>query len=363
MMRVAIFHDYFGAIGGGERTALTLARAFDATVYTTDISRPSIDRIGYRDIRLVSLGSLIQRVPLKQMHAFAKFMAAAGAADADVYILSGNWAAAAARRHHPNVMYCYTPPRGFYDLREEILRRQKNAAARALFRSWSTLHGAADQLAWTNVDAVVAISENVRRRIRRYYRREARVIYPPTDVSRYRSEGIGDFWLSVNRLYPEKRLELQFEVFRRLPNERLVVVGGYSMGDHADRYVGRLRPPPNVELRGEVPEDELVRLYGQCRGLICTAMDEDFGLTPVEAMASGKIVLATDEGGFRETIAPGETGWLLPPEPEAFATKIRELGEDDLAAHADACRERARRFDVRPFLDQMRIVLEEAIAG
>jgi len=349
MMRVAIFHDYFGAIGGGERTALTLGRAFNATVYTTDIHRPSIDRIGYPDVRLVSLGHLIPRVPLKQMHAFGKFMAAG--ADADVYILSGNWATSAAWRHHPNVIYCYTPIRVFYDLREEILRRQRTAVARAFVRSWSALHGAADQFAWRGVDAVVAISENVRRRIRRYHHREARVIYPPTDVSRYRSEGIGDFWLSVNRLYPEKRIELQFEVFRRLPNERLVVVGGYSLGDHADKYVDRLRPPPNVELRGEVPEDELVRLYGRCRGLLCTAMDEDFGLTPVEAMASGKIVLAADEGGFRETIAPGETGWLLPPEPEAFATKIRQLGEDDLAAHADACRERAR------------TVLEEAVAG
>jgi glycosyltransferase involved in cell wall biosynthesis len=167
----------------------------------------------------------------------------------------------------------------------------------------------------------------------------------------------------VNRLYPEKRLELQFEAFRRLPKERLLVVGGYSLGDHADRYVAQLRPPPNVEFRGEVPEDELVRLYGRCRGLICTAMDEDFGLTPVEAMASGKVVLATDEGGFRETVEPEVTGWLLPPEPEAFAAKIQELGANDLASHADACRQRAKRFDVRLFLEKMRTELEEAVAG
>ena len=100
-MRVAIFHDYFGAIGGGERTALTLARAWNATVYTTEIHRPSIERLGFGDVKVESLGDLVPRAPLRQIHASLRF--AAARVDADAFVLSGNWAVYAARRHHPNV--------------------------------------------------------------------------------------------------------------------------------------------------------------------------------------------------------------------------------------------------------------------
>ena len=359
-MRIAIFHDFFGAIGGGERTALTLALAWNATVYTTEVNRASIRRLGFDDVRLISLGRVAQTAPLKQILASYRF--ALAHADADAYVLSGNWATYAARGHHPNVMYCYTPVRAFYDTRESILRRQPSAVPRGLVRAWIALHRAADRLAWMHVDEVVAISENTRRRIRLYMGRESRVVYPPTEVSRYRFEALDDFWLSVNRLYPEKRVDLQFDVFRRLPRERLVVVGGYAEGDHARAYAARLRPPPNVELLGEVDESELVRLYARCRGLVCTSMDEDFGLTPVEAMAAGKVVLAVDEGGFRETIVPGETGWLLPADPGAFASKIAALRNEDLATRAETCRRQALRFDVRVFIDRMRTILEEAVA-
>jgi len=360
-MRIAIFHDFFGAIGGGERTALTLARAWNAPVYTTEVNRASIQRLGFNDVRLISLGRVAPTAPLKQILASYRF--ALAHADADVYVLSGNWASYAARGHHPNVMYCYTPVRAFYDTRESILRRQPGAVPRGLVRAWTALHRAADRLAWTHVDEVVAISENTRRRIRLYMGRESRVVYPPTEVSRYRFEALDDFWLSVNRLYPEKRLDLQFEVFRRLPRERLVVVGGYAEGDHARDYAARLRPPPNVELLGEVDESELLRLYARCRGLVCTAMDEDFGLTPVEAMAAGKVVLAVDEGGFRESVLPGETGFLLHPDAAAFAETIASLSTDDLAGRAEACRRRAEMFDVSRFLDGMRDVLQGAIEG
>ena len=105
----------------------------------------------------------------------------------------------------------------------------------------------------------------------------------------------------MNRIYPEKRIDLQFEVFRKLPEERLVIIGGYAEGDHAAKYYEKLikNIPSNVEMRGAVTEEELIDLYARCKGLICTALDEDFGLTPVEAMASGKPVVAVNEGGLQ----------------------------------------------------------------
>lgn len=361
-MRVAIFHDFFPFIGGGERLVLTLARAWGATVYTTQAHAESIQRLGFGDVRVVSLGSLVPRAVLKEIHASLRF--AKARVDADAYVVSGHWAIHAARHHHPNVLYSYTPIRLFYDMRGTVLGRQQTPMHWAIARAWLDLHGAADRLAWTQVDGVAAVSDRIRRRILQDLGRESRVVYPPTDVSRFRFEAIDDFWLSVNRLYPDKRLEIQFEAFRRLPREKLVVVGGYShyRSDRAWKYAERLDPPPNVEMRGEVSEAELIQLYARCRGLVCTARDEDFGMTPVEAMASGKSVLAVDDGGYRESVVAGVTGFLLPPDPRAFASTISTLTTGDLESRVEACQERARRFDVGHFLRGMEEALQDAAA-
>jgi glycosyltransferase involved in cell wall biosynthesis len=163
----------------------------------------------------------------------------------------------------------------------------------------------------------------------------------------------------VSRLYPEKRIELQLDIFRRLPRERLILVGGYSRGDRAERYVASLNPPPNVTVLGEVTEEKLLDLYARCRGFLTTAVDEDFGITPVEANAAGKCVLATNEGGYRETIADGETGFLCSPDPEAFAGRIASLDDDTLHSMRGACEARAKLFDESAFLERMRKALTD----
>ncbi len=167
----------------------------------------------------------------------------------------------------------------------------------------------------------------------------------------------------MNRLYPEKRIHLQFDVFRRLPEERLVVAGGWARGDHSAPYVKTLHPPDNVHLLGEVSEDALADLYAKCRGLIATAVDEDFGLTPVEAMAAGKAVLATDEGGYQETVLDGKTGWLLPDDSEAFVEKIQSLDDETLLAMRSQCEERAKLFDEERFVTRMGEIFADVAAN
>jgi glycosyltransferase involved in cell wall biosynthesis len=94
--------------------------------------------------------------------------------------------------------------------------------------------------------------------------------------------------------------------------------------------------------------------------LVATAQDEDFGLAPVEAMASGKAVVAVDEGGFRESVIPGRTGWLVPPTPEAIATAIGDAAKTDLEAMRPECEARARDFDISIFVNRMKGLLAEA---
>jgi glycosyltransferase involved in cell wall biosynthesis len=98
-------------------------------------------------------------------------------------------------------------------------------------------------------------------------------------------------------------------------------------------------------------------LYATCRGLITTAVDEDFGITPVEAMAAGKCVLATDEGGYRETVVDGRTGFLLPADANLFVRKIQELDVSTLRSMRGACISRAQAFDESVFLHKMRALL------
>jgi len=357
-MQIAVFYDYLQTVGGGERVALALAKGLGADIITTEYDERLPERAGFPGVRVTSLGDIMLQPPLKQIHASWKFTRARFD-DYDFYFLIGNWAHYASRRHHPNLYYCLTPTRSFYDQRSAMLARLQ-APNRWVARLWSSYHARFERRSIQHCDAVVAISDTVRRRVQRYYGRDARVIYPPVATRKHRFVELGDFWLSVSRMYPEKRIELQLDIFRRLPNEKLVIVGGYSAGDLAERYLARLKPTPNVTLLGEIPEDRLLDLYARCRGFLTTAVDEDFGITPVEAMAAGKCVLATDEGGYRETVVQGRTGFLLPPDAEAFAMKIREVDDSTLLSMKNVCMARASSFDESVFLERMRSLIFQA---
>jgi glycosyltransferase involved in cell wall biosynthesis len=357
-LKAAIFLDYIGAIGGGERVALMLARALSADIITTDVSLEAVQKLGYGDVRIRSLGKTVKLPPFKQISASLLFAACDFSQEYDFFIFSGNWSHYAARKHHPNLWYCYTPVRAFYDLKKSMISRQPNAAMRILAASWIRAHSWFDQRSVQNLDQVVAISETVRRRIEDFHGRSSQVIYPPVDTKRFRFKEYGDFWLSVNRIYPEKRIDLQFEVFRNLPEERLVVVGGYAEGDHAAKYNETLVKsiPSNVEMRGAVSEVELMELYEMCKGLICTAVDEDFGLTPLEAMASGKPVVAVNEGGFKETVVQGKTGLLVEANCDELVRAITEISKDP-PQYKEACQRRAADFDTNIFLEKIRKIM------
>lgn len=354
-MKVAVLHDFLDAAGGAERLALLLARHFDADFVTTNPDPKVAETLGFRDVRVVSLGQVPRGTPWRHLGASRAF-ARARLPGYDRYIFSGNWSVFAAKRHHPNLWYCNTPTRFFYDRREAMLARL-SLPGRLPARVWTRAHSWLERRAVAHVDRIVANSHNIEARVRKYYGRASEIVYPPLETSRYRFERVGDFWLSVTRLYPEKRIDLELDIFRHLPEAKLTLVGGTAPGDRSDEYVKSLHPPPNVTFLGRLPEDELLGLYARCRGLVVTAAEEDFGLTPLEAMASGKCVVATDEGGYRETILPRTTGFLLPPRTEAFVDTIRGLDDATLEGMRAACQDRARAFDAAAFFQKMDDIL------
>ena len=288
-----------------------MAKALDADIITTDTD--AIRKID-SSVHVISLGKTLKYPGLKQISATLKFYFCDFSRDYDFFIFSGNWAHYAAHRHHPNLWYCHTPVRAFYDRYGAFVETQRTIS-RQLFRLWVHVHRFLDQRAVGHVDTILVNSENTRKRVEQSYHRTATILYPPVDITRFVFSEYGNFWLSVNRLYPEKRIDLQVEAFRKMPDLHLVIVGGFAQGDHASQYAKQLQQdlPPNVAIRGEISERELRDLYARCTGHICTAIDEDFGLTPLEAMASGKPVVAVDEGGYRETVTPA-TGMLVAPD-------------------------------------------------
>jgi glycosyltransferase involved in cell wall biosynthesis len=344
-VKIAIFHDYFGAIGGGEKVVFAMAKILDADIITTDTD--AVKKID-PGVRVISLGKTIKYPGLKQISATLKFYFCDFSKKYDLFIFSGNWAHYAAHRHHPNLWYCHTPVRVFYDRYVAFVKTQKTIS-RQIFRLWVWGHRSLDQRAVGDVDKILVNSENTRKRVEQYYKRPSEVIYPPVDTSLYRCIEYGNFWLSVNRLYPEKRIELQIEVFRQLPEEKLIIVGGYSQGDHASQYAQGIEKdlPSNVVILGEVEEDQLIDLYARCRGHICTSIDEDFGLTPLEAMASGKPVVAVDEGGYRETVTD-KTGVLVAPSVDSLVKGIWFVAQTP-ERYRNACLARAREFDLAEF--------------
>ena len=181
-MRIAIFHDYFGAIGGGEKVVIEMAKILDADIITTDTD--AIKKID-AEVRAISLGTTIKFPPLKQISTALRFFFCDFSKEYDLFIFTGNWSHTAAHRHHPNIWYCYTPVRAFYDLYPAFLSRQ-GAVTRMFFCSWVFLHRIWDQRSITHVDRIIAISRNVQDRISRYHHRDSDLIYPPVDTAQYR---------------------------------------------------------------------------------------------------------------------------------------------------------------------------------
>lgn len=357
-MRVAIVHDWVTTLGGGEKVVLTLAAALDADIFTSEVDPSVVRNAGFEQVRVRGIATLHRTQPWRMIGATRAFSRLA-LDGYDVVVISGNWAVHSARHHHPNLYYCHTPTRVFYDLRESWLASLP-ATQRPIARVWSRVHRSWNERALPHLDQIVANSRNVQARIRRVWGRDSVVVHPPVPTSRYRFEGVGDFWLDVTRLSHEKGLGLAVETFRRLPRERLVVVGGAPRGTDRTAFIRALRPPSNVEFRDTVPESDLVDLYARSRGVISTSVDEDFGMTAVEANASGKVIVAADGGGYRETQIDGLTGFLLPADPQAFANRIAALTPSDLESRAEACRNQARKFDASVFVERMRTLVEAA---
>jgi len=208
------------------------------------------------------------------------------------------------------------------------------------------------------VDAYLANSSYVARRIGKLYRRPARVVYPPVDIERYRPDlPREEFFVAISRFVPYKRVDLIVKTFARIGQELVVI------GDGPDRAKLERMAEPNVKLLGYQP-DEVVADYLQRAKAFILAADEDFGITPVEAQAAGCPVIAYGKGGTLETVvgwpASEATGVFFDEQtPEALeaAVKLFEAHQDEL--ESETCRRNAERFRQERFQQEFQATVEE----
>ncbi|HET7321747.1 MAG TPA: glycosyltransferase [Longimicrobiaceae bacterium] len=354
-MRVAITADWMSNVGGGGRVLTQLKRIFpDAPIYTTVLDRDRLPaHMQAWDVR----PSFLQRVPFARRHyqAFLPLMPLAFEEfDLRGYDLVISTSSACAKGvivspETVHLCYCYTPCRYLWDLYHDYTRGRRAkpliAPVAHRLRQW-------DRLSADGVDHFVAISHEVAGRIRRHYRRDAEVIYPPVEVERFHPTGSApeDFYLVVSRLVPYKRIDLAVAAATRL-GRRLRVVGSGSELRRLRALAG-----PTVEFLGHRPDDEVADLMARCRGFLFPG-HEDFGIAPVESQAAGRPVIAYGKGGAAETVVDGVTGVLFPEQSaEALIAAIRRF--EALEFQDTVCRRHAERFSGEIFQDRLKACID-----
>ena len=253
-----------------------------------------------------------------------------------------------------HVSYVHSPMRYAWDLQHQYLRDSGlDRGLKGLAAKWA-LHRLRQWDARTanGVDAFIANSGFIARRIRKTYRREAEVIYPPVDTSSLPvSRSRDDFYLTVSRLQPYKRVDLLVEAFARMPERRLVVIG-----DGPQMKQLRARATDNVELLGYRPMSEVYDRMGRARAFVFAGI-EDFGIALVEAQACGTPVIALGQGGAAEIVrgedVPQPSGVLFPAQTvESVTEAVRRFERDSARFDPATCRENALRFDAAVFRER-----------
>lgn len=308
--RVALVHYWLVGDAGGEKVVREILEIFPNADIFTLVHDPAVSPslVGGRRVH----ASWLQGLPGAAKH-YRKLLPlmpmALEALDLSGYDLVISSESGPAKGIIPpldalHICYCHSPMRYLWDQAHEY-----RAEAGRLTRGLMTLFGPSlrqwDYVSAQRVDAFVANSHHIRKRIRRYWNRDAAVIHPPVDIDAFGlSEGIGDFYLISGRHVGYKRIDMAIAA-ANASGRRLVITGTGPETARLRKLAG-----PTVEFRGRVDRDELVRLYATCRAFLMPG-EEDFGITPIEAMASGRPVVAYGRGGALDSVVPDLSGILF----------------------------------------------------
>ena len=352
---IAIAHGNYLERGGAEALSDELARTFDAPLYYGfgDDDHVS-DDVEARSLFEDSPISFVKRsIFLRDLYYAWSAQRIPELTDYDVVVLSKNELSWYVPEDEQVVVhYTHSTPRVPYDLFQQradsLPSRLYSFVARTLFLPNTKFP-----------DRFVANSELVARRLRRYWGipdEKIAVVYPPVEVDRYDPRETADYYLTYSRLIPEKRIDAIVRAFDGL--DAKLVVGG--AGEERDALESLA--PDNVEFVGYMSEEEKARRLGEAKAVLFNAMNEDFGIIPVEAFASGTPVLGVNEGYTKYQIREGENGLVHDPDAASIRESVERFEREGVDWSADDIAAFAERFDAANFREGMRAVVEEAVA-
>ncbi len=326
-------------LGGAERVLLKIAQHYKATIYTLGYSPDAtFKEFGDLDIRVFGrmgkLGRMLPRRVANAVHYGYSFYNKKIDEDYDVinpHMSPSEWI----RNKNPRCLwYCHTPPREIYDKSVSGLRK-KGIGEHVMYKGLSKVYVNIERGILEKMEAIATNSANTRERIKEALHKEAEVINPGIDYKAFSNKGDDRYFIYPSRIAEQKRQDYAIEAFSRFRklgdygNYKLILAGSMSERyPEFRKYYERLRAMRvrNVVFVPNPTDGQLADLYSKATAVLFTAINEDYGIVPLEGMASGKPVISVNEGGPRETLVEGKTGFLVGT-TEDMAKRMQYIAE------------------------------------
>lgn len=355
-MKVALVHDYLIEYGGAERVLEALAEIFpDAPLYTAYFDLESLGPNKERFKNWLINSSWLQKIPFarKLVSPFRIFapliFEGFDLNEYDLVISSCNTYFSKASLTKPgslHISYIHTPPRYLYGYTTSF-NYKKHFWTKLLGEAMNHILRVYDFETSQRPDILVANSKNVQERIKKFYRRDSVVIYPPVDIEKFKNQiskvknanqNSKEYFLSLGRLVRGKGVDIIVRAFDKIGLPLKVVGTGPELKNLKSSI---FNPKSNIDFLGMVKDEDLRELYTNAKALVLASEDEDFGITAVEAFACGTPVIAVRTGGYLETVIEGKTGIFFDaPTPESLIKALEgfdkeEFKEEDLKDQAE----------------------------
>jgi glycosyltransferase involved in cell wall biosynthesis len=341
-MKIAVLSDILPGRAGAEKLTYMLATHYDADIYTGYIN---LDKVlpEFKNLNVNTFNA--PKVPLLMQEFLVRKFRNLHLSNYDAIICIGYYSIYSAIKNHPIIWYSYTTSPLFYSKpKNTSLKVSPSWKIGAMI--WKKRIQKYDKKTVKEIDKIVTISEYASQALKDYYNTTPLIINPPADTKIFFNKPQKGYYLIVSRFEPGKRVEIAIEAFKKMPDKTLFIEGSGSM----DKYLHNLADGyKNIKFLGRVSTEELLSLYANSIAFIATAHYDEFGMPLVESMASGKPVIAVNQGAYPEVIVNGKTGVLVEGTPEGIISGVNKITPVIAEKMKIDCMERAKEFDINIF--------------
>ncbi len=355
-MKVAIIHDFLTQIGGAEKVLRTIAEIFPKSKVFFLVKEKRFDNY----LKNEQATSFLRYFPFKNYRLLLPFLPIAAEAldlsEFDLVISSSSAFSKSVitRSKTLHLCYCHAPTRYLWDWHHQYLLENRIGRFKKIFLvPLLNYLRVLDRLSADRVDFFIANSYFTKRRIKKYYGRDSKVIYPPVEVDKFKIGKRGDYFLIVSRLSPYKRVDIAVEAFNKLELP-LVIIGKGREKRRLEKLAG-----PTIKFKGFLKDEKTRKYLENCRAFVFPGED-DFGITMVEAMAAGKPVIAFRGGGALEIVKEGVSGEFFDePMEEFLAEAIGRFIRNEKKFNPEIIRKEAEKFSYRKFISEFKSFVQE----